>query len=56
VSRDVKFVLYGFPLSFPDVLLGITSFVKFLTQIVTSFTTAFRIRFAYKTCLRLGKR
>jgi len=41
VSRDVQFVLYGFSLSFPDLLLGISSFVKFLTQIVTSFTVVF---------------
>jgi len=56
VSRDDKFVLYGFHLSFPDLLLGISSFFKLLTQIVTSFTTVFRIRFGYKPCLRLGKR
>jgi hypothetical protein len=56
VSRDIKFVLYTFPLSFPDLLLGISSFFKFLTQIVTSFTTVFGIRFGYKPCLRLGKR
>jgi len=56
VSRDVKFVLYGFPLSFPDLPLGMSSFVKFLAQRVTSFTTVFRIRFGYKPCLRLGKR
>jgi hypothetical protein len=54
-SRDVKSVWYSFSLSFPELLIGISSLVKFLTQIITSFTTVVWIKFGYRPRLNLSK-